>query len=153
MIWLQQNRVKSDLRADRVLVWGWGRRQRIDPVKPGQAARFRALLSIMHPVPGTLLGEQHVDLHVIQRILGHAQVSTTRIYTYLTDPPTREAVGRIGSELWPDAPDAAQPQLRMQRPTADGTGEEGKHQVITGEVFTFGKDLRGWAAAEGAPTG
>jgi len=34
---------------------------------------------------GTLVGEQHVDLHVIQRIPGHAQVSTTRIYT---DPQT-----------------------------------------------------------------
>jgi len=29
---------------------------------------------------------------VIQRILGHAQVSTTRIYTDPTDPLTREAV-------------------------------------------------------------
>jgi hypothetical protein len=44
----------------------------------------------------------------------HAQVSTTRIYTDPTDPLTREAVGRIGSALWPDAPDPAQPQLKMQ---------------------------------------
>jgi len=33
------------------------------------------------PAAGTLLGEQHVDIHLIQRILGLAQVTTTRIYT------------------------------------------------------------------------
>jgi site-specific recombinase XerD len=51
---------------------------------------------------GTLLGEQHVDMHLIQRILGHAQVTTTRIYTDPTDSLTREAAIRIGRVLWPD---------------------------------------------------
>jgi site-specific recombinase XerD len=51
---------------------------------------------------GTLLGELHVDIHVIQRILGHAQVTTTRIYTDPTDPLTREAADRIGGLLWPE---------------------------------------------------
>jgi len=43
------------------------------------------------------------------RIPGHAQVSTTRIYTDPTDPLTREAVDRIGRTLWPEA-DEPQPE-------------------------------------------
>jgi integrase len=62
---------------------------------------------------GTLLGELHVDIHVIQRILGHAQVTTTRIYTDPTDPLTREAADRIGELLWPAeaAPEPPQSEL------------------------------------------
>jgi site-specific recombinase XerD len=42
----------------------------------------------------TLLGEQQVGMHVIQRILGHAPVTTTRIYTDPADSLTREAAIR-----------------------------------------------------------
>jgi hypothetical protein len=42
-------------------------------------------------------------MDVIQRILGHAQVTTTRTHTEPTDPLTPEAVGLIGKALWPDA--------------------------------------------------
>jgi integrase len=65
---------------------------------------------------GTLLGEQHVDIHVIQRILGHAQVTTTRIYTDPTDPLTRQAADSIGAALWPD-----EHRLQPELPPEDDT--------------------------------
>ena len=60
---------------------------------------------------GTMLGEQHVDIHVIQRILG--QVTATWIYTEPTDPLTREAAGFIGKALWPEA-SQVQPELQPE---------------------------------------
>jgi hypothetical protein len=94
---------------------------------PGQTGITKgARLHDARHTSGTLLGEQHVDLHVIPRIFEHAQVSTTRIYTDPTDPLTREAVGRIGSALWPDAPDVAQPQRGMQLGPATSARKRGK---------------------------
>ena len=39
-------------------------------------------------------------MHVIQRVLGHAQISTTRIHSGPTDPLTRDAADRMGRALW-----------------------------------------------------
>jgi site-specific recombinase XerD len=100
------------------LVWCGPEGQPIDPhddweewkalLAEAGIARAARLHDARHTA-GTLLGEQHVDLHVIQRILGHAQVSTTRIYTDPTDPLTREAADRIGRTLWPDSPHPGRP--------------------------------------------
>jgi integrase len=68
----------------------------------GQAEIKDVRLHDARHTAGTLLGELHVDIHVIQRILGHAQVTTTRIYTDPTDPLTREAAELIGGLLWPE---------------------------------------------------
>jgi site-specific recombinase XerD len=87
---------------DRDLVWCGPQGRPIDPhddweewkALVAEAGNTKdARLHDARHTAGTLLGEQHVDMHVIQRILGHAQVTTTRIYTDPTDPLTREATG------------------------------------------------------------
>jgi len=57
-------------------------------------------LHLLRVLAGTLLDEQGVDIHVIQRILGHTQLSTTRRYTHPTDGLTASAMDRMGDALW-----------------------------------------------------
>jgi site-specific recombinase XerD len=73
---------------DRDLVWCGPEGQPIDPhddwetwkalLAEAGTAKDARLHDARHTA-GTLLGEQDVEMHVIQRILGHAQVTTTRI--------------------------------------------------------------------------
>jgi integrase len=83
----------------------------------GEAAIKDVRLHDARHTAGTLLGELHVDMHVIQRILGHAQVSTTRIYTDPTDALTREAADRIGGLLLPEPAPTGGPTEVAEAPT------------------------------------
>ncbi|MDQ2708431.1 MAG: tyrosine-type recombinase/integrase [Actinomycetota bacterium] len=49
---------------------------------------------------GTLLLEQGVHVHAIQRILGHSNARTTEAYTHVGDQVTRDAAVRMGAALW-----------------------------------------------------
>ena len=81
-----QRHAAGDAWEDRDVVWCGPEGQPIDPHDDWE--EWKALLAEagitkdarLHDArhtAGTLLGEQHVDLHVILRILGHAQVTTT----------------------------------------------------------------------------
>ncbi|REE96630.1 tyrosine-type recombinase/integrase [Thermomonospora umbrina] len=92
LVWCRPDGRPYDRRAD----WGtWKNLLRA----AGIDADAHRLHDARHTA-GTLLGEQGVDIHVIQRILGHAQLSTTRRYTQPTDGLTTAAVGRMGDALW-----------------------------------------------------
>lgn len=92
LVWCQPNGRPIEQRAD------WGAWKAL-LAKAGIDADAHRLHDARHTA-GTLLGEQHVDIHVIQRILGHAQLGTTRRYTQPTDGLTADAVQRMGSALW-----------------------------------------------------
>ncbi|GAA3473343.1 hypothetical protein GCM10018965_078960 [Nonomuraea roseola] len=50
----------------------------------------------------TLLIEQGVDISVVQQILGHSQLATTKRYTHVTAALSTEAATRMGRALWGD---------------------------------------------------
>ncbi|MFC6081125.1 tyrosine-type recombinase/integrase [Sphaerisporangium aureirubrum] len=48
----------------------------------------------------TLLLEQGVDISVVQEILGHSQLTTTKRYTHVTAKLASDAAARMGRALW-----------------------------------------------------
>ncbi|GGO60688.1 tyrosine-type recombinase/integrase [Nonomuraea cavernae] len=48
----------------------------------------------------TLLIEQGVDISVVQEILGHSQLTTTKRYTHITASLSNDAAARMGRALW-----------------------------------------------------
>ncbi|WP_374058816.1 tyrosine-type recombinase/integrase [Planomonospora sp. ID67723] len=47
----------------------------------------------------TLLLEQRVDIRVVQAVLGHSQLTTTKRYTHITETLASEAAARMGRAL------------------------------------------------------
>ncbi|QFY13373.1 tyrosine-type recombinase/integrase [Nonomuraea phyllanthi] len=47
-----------------------------------------------------LLIEQGLDISVVQEIIGHSQLTTTKRYTHITATLSTDAAARMGRALW-----------------------------------------------------
>lgn len=67
-------------------------RQRLRKVAKAAAIERRVTPHMFRHTAATLLIEEGVDIRFVQRLLGHASISTTEIYTHITDTSLKSAL-------------------------------------------------------------
>ena len=79
----------------------WGRaisakwvQMRVKNLTEASGVRRRVTPHMFRHTAATLLLDGGVDIRIIQRLLGHADISTTEIYTYVSDEVLRSALER-----------------------------------------------------------
>jgi site-specific recombinase XerD len=69
---------------------------------------------------GSELFERGVDIRVIQEMMGHANLSTTALYTRVSRGKQQDAIGRLGTDLPEWLKNPARRPHRTTRARADG---------------------------------
>jgi integrase len=91
------------------------------------------------------------DPKVVQRVLGHATTAMTMdLYGHMVDANLWQAAQLIGDTSGTlEPPGAVLKMMKARRPAE----MPGNGRFSGGEVFTFGRELGGWAVIGGLPTG
>ena len=69
-------------------------RQRIRKAAEAASIARRVTPHMLRHTAATLLIEKGVDIRFVQRLLGHASISTTEIYTHVSDVSLKDALSR-----------------------------------------------------------
>jgi hypothetical protein len=84
-----------------------------------------------------MLIEQGVNIHVVQKVLGHTRVTTTERYTHVAAAQVQDAGNRMAAALWGE--DQLQ-RKRQLRPLAPGN-DQGPSRDFPREALISGRRL------------
>jgi site-specific recombinase XerD len=74
-------------------------RKRLHSLASDQGISRRVTPHMLRHTAATQLLEAGVDIRIVQRLLGHASIATTQIYTHVTDEALRERLTRANTLL------------------------------------------------------